>query len=198
MDEAGRGPWAGPVVAAAVVLRVRRVPARIDDSKRLTPAQRLRAYRLIVDHGDVGIGIVCAEEIDRHNILRASLLAMQHAVQDLPAPPDLILVDGPIAPPTALPCWPLVHGDQRSYLIGCASITAKVLRDRLMAFYHGVLPHYRFDRHKGYGTALHAVRLRQFGPSTLHRLSFKPVMEAVAALQVPASHEPLATELVPA
>lgn len=180
VDEAGRGPWAGPVVAAAVILRTSRLPARIDDSKRLTAAQRARAFRVILDRAEVGVGIVCAEDIDRGDILRATGLAMQQAVQHLPLTPDLILVDGPTAPPLASPCWPLVHGDQRSYVVGCASIVAKVVRDGLMEFYHRLAPQYAFNRHKGYGTSLHAERLHAFGPSIFHRYSFRPVQEVLA------------------
>lgn len=177
VDEAGRGPWAGPVVAAAVILRTFRLAVRIDDSKRLTDAQRTRAFGVILDHAEVGFGIVCADDIDRGDILRATGLAMQQAVLDLPRTPDLILVDGPTAPPLASPCWPLVRGDQRSYVVGCASIMAKVLRDRLMAFYHTLAPQYAFNQHKGYGTSLHAERLIAFGPSVFHRHSFRPVRE---------------------
>ncbi len=177
VDEAGRGPWAGPVVAAAVILRTPRLPVRIDDSKRLTPAQRARAFHVIRNHASVGFGIVCADEIDRRNILQATLLAMQQAMEDLPVPPELFLIDGPIVPRSAIPCRPVVHGDRRSYVIGCASIMAKVLRDRLMEFYHELAPHYALDRHKGYGTALHAQRLRLLGPSVFHRRSFRPVRE---------------------
>ena len=181
MDEAGRGPWAGPVVAAAVVLRTARLPVRIDDSKRLTAAQRERAFRAILDHADVGFGIVCADRIDRENILQATLSAMRDALDDLSMDLDLVVVDGPVAPPVDIPCWPLVRGDQRSYIIGCASIMAKVLRDALMDFYHGLMPRYAFNRHKGYGTALHAARLNAFGPSALHRQSFRPILEMIEA-----------------
>ena len=177
VDEAGRGPWAGPVVAAAVILRTPRLPVRIDDSKRLSPAQRERAFRVILERASVGFGLVCADEIDRRNILQASLLAMQHAIADLPVPPDLCLIDGPIVPRGAIPCRAVVHGDAHSYVIGSASIMAKVLRDHLMRFYHELAPDYALDRHKGYGTALHAQRLRAFGPSVFHRRSFQPVRE---------------------
>jgi ribonuclease HII len=177
VDEAGRGPWAGPVVAAAVILHRFPLAARIDDSKRLTSRERLQAFDVIQTHAAVGFGIACAEEIDRWNILRASTLAMQRAVEDLPRRPRLVLVDGPMTPPLPIPCYALVHGDQRNYLIGCASIMAKVLRDRLMAFYHDLEPDYAFSRHKGYGTALHAMRLKQFGVSVFHRRSFAPVRQ---------------------
>lgn len=187
VDEAGRGPWAGPVVAAAVILRQAPLPLRIDDSKRLTAAQRTRAFHAIVERAEVGIGIVCAEDIDRRNILQATLLAMQQAVEDLPRPPERVLIDGNAVPSIPIPCQAIVRGDQCCYVISCASIVAKVLRDRLMAFYHELVPQYAFHRHKGYGTALHTERLRVWGPSVLHRRSFRPVR---AALNV--SHDAVA------
>jgi len=166
-------------VAAAVVLRTRRLPVRIDDSKRLTRTQREAAFPVILEHAEVGIGIVCAEAIDQRNILRATLLAMQEAIQELPHPPDLVLVDGPQAPAVPMPCRPLIHGDQRSHVISCASIVAKVVRDRLMAFYHELDPRYAFNQHQGYGTLLHAMRLKTHGPSVFHRRSFRPVLDAL-------------------
>ncbi|MBI4340838.1 MAG: ribonuclease HII [Candidatus Omnitrophica bacterium] len=179
VDEAGRGPWAGPVVAAAVILPVARLPVRIDDSKRLTALQRARAFEVIAERAHVGFGIVCAEGIDRRNILHATLEAMRQAVCDLPSAPDAVLVDGHLAPPLEVPCYPIIRGDQRSYVIACASIMAKVLRDRLMTFYHDLDSRYAFDRHKGYGTSLHAQRLRVWGVSLFHRRSFAPVREAL-------------------
>lgn len=180
VDEAGRGPWAGPVVAAAVILRRSHLSVRIDDSKRLTARQRSRACDAILDHADVGFGIVCAELIDQQNILQATLCAMREAIHDLPMPADLVFVDGPHAPSLQIPCWPIIAGDRRSYVISCASIMAKVLRDRLMAFYHEMVPAYAFNQHQGYGTALHALRLRALGPSIFHRRSFKPVADALS------------------
>ena len=179
MDEAGRGPLAGPVVAAAVILRTRPRGVRIDDSKRLSPRQRERAYAAILQCADVGIGVASPEEIDRINILQASLLAMRRAILDLPALPDLFLIDGTCAPSTTVPCRTIIHGDHLSTVIGCASIVAKVIRDGLMRFYHGLLPEYGFDEHKGYGTPLHTERLQQFGPSILHRRTFAPVHDAL-------------------
>src|SRR3989338_6314344 len=181
VDEAGRGPWAGPVVGAAVVLphgwgsRRARLPVRIDDSKALTARQRDRAFECILRCAQVGVGLACAEEIDQRNILQATLLAMARAIGDLPIHPELILVDGPAAPHVEIPCWPVIHGDAVSRVIACASIVAKVTRDRLMRFYHRLLPHYAFDEHKGYGTSRHRLALTQWGPSLLHRLSFRPV-----------------------
>lgn len=193
VDEAGRGPWAGPVVAAAVLLPASRTRSlthtphlshvRIDDSKRLSPRQRLWAYQAIVKDAVVGVGIVPADVIDTDNILQATFRAMQQAVADLSRQPELILVDGPHAPNLPMPCWPIIDGDQRSYPIACASIVAKVTRDALMTFYHRLFPHYRFDHHKGYGTALHARRLARWGPSLLHRMSFQPVSRLFTDLQ---------------
>lgn len=180
VDEAGRGPWAGPVVAAAVILQHTPIPARVDDSKRLTPRQRLRAFQAILECAEVGFGIVSASDIDRRNILQATLMAMREAVHGLPVPSaECVLVDGPIAPAVPMPCRPIIRGDQCSLSIACASIMAKVLRDRLMAFYDRLYPHYHFRRHQGYGTALHARQLRLHGPSILHRRSFRPVADAL-------------------
>lgn len=181
VDEAGRGPWAGPVVAAAVILRRKRLPVAIDDSKRLTARQRLRAFPVIARYADVGFGIVSSEEIDRRNILQATLLAMQDAVRNLPSVPDLVLVDGVSVPLLSVPCRAIVRGDQHEYVISCASIMAKVLRDSLMSFYHELLPSYAFNQHKGYGTALHARRLAECGPCVFHRHSFRPVRDWLPA-----------------
>ena len=173
-----------------MILRTTPLPVRIDDSKRLTAAARARAWAVILEQADVGFGIACAAEIDRSNIQAATLLAMQRAVEDLSVPPDVVLVDWPVAPSLAFPCWPFIRGDQRSYAIACASIAAKVLRDRLMAFYHTLEPRYGFHRHKGYGTALHTVRLRRFGPSLFHRRTFRPVAEAILdRLRSSSSHD---------
>lgn len=178
IDEAGRGPWAGPVVAAAVILPRKTLPyVRIDDSKRLSARQREQAFDVILQHAEVGFGIVCARTIDQRNILQATFLAMQQAVRDLPSPADCALVDGNQAPALGIPCRAIVRGDSRSTVIACASIMAKVLRDRLMHFYHELDGRYYFDRHKGYGTALHRHCLRQWGASCFHRRSFAPVRE---------------------
>ena len=181
VDEAGRGPWAGPVVAAAVVLSATPLRVRVGDSKRLTGLQRERAFEAIMASADVGIGIVPAPVIDRDNILQAALAAMRRAVADLRVAPDLVMVDGPLAPPVTMPCWPVVRGDQLSRAIGCASIVAKVLRDALMTFYDELYPAYGFHQHKGYGTSLHAKRLALHGPSPLHRRSFQPVRNITEA-----------------
>ena len=164
-------------MAAAVLLRRINLPVRIDDSKRLTARQRAQAFRVIQDNADVGFGIVCCDVIDQRNILRATLDAMSLALEDLPATPELVLVDGTMTPPSPLLCLALVRGDQRNYVISCASIMAKVLRDSLMTFYDRLLPHYGFKRHKGYGTRFHAQQLQRHGPSCFHRRSFRPVRD---------------------
>lgn len=191
VDEAGRGSWAGPVVAAAVILSRRPVRARTGDSKLLTPRQRERAYEAILaSSADIGIGIVSAPAIDRLNILNANRLAMRQAVAALAQAPELVLIDGNDAPGVDAPSWMIVNGDRRSPSIGCASIIAKVTRDRLMRFYHRLYPAYGFHVHKGYGTAVHAERLRAHGPCLLHRESFAPVAAARAAV-LAAAAEPL-------
>jgi ribonuclease HII len=194
VDEAGRGPWAGPVVAAAVILPTPLRHVRIDDSKRLSRLQRERAFEAILQRARVGVGIVCAEEIDRRNILQATLAAMAQAVGQLRPAPGLVLVDGALAPPLSMACRPIIGGDGRYGVIACASIVAKVVRDRLMAFYHELFPSYAFIRHKGYGTSLHAERLAALGPSLLHRHSFKPVQ---AALIVSRDAGPPDADLIP-
>lgn len=178
VDEAGRGPWAGPVVAAAVILHNPRkiLEVRIDDSKRLSARQRQLAYRVILRNATIGVGIVPADVIDEDNIRQATLQAMVHAVADLAATPAIVLVDGNDPPPLqGIPCWTIVDGDRLSYPIACASIIAKVTRDRLMTYYHRLFPAYGFSRHKGYGTDLHQRSLQEHGPSFLHRMTFAPV-----------------------
>lgn len=180
LDEAGCGPWAGPVVAAAVVLRRRRFHVRIDDSKLLTPRQRERACEAIGDAADVGIGIVSHAIIDRDNILQAARRAMHEALLDLGCAPDFLLIDGRAAPWADLPHRTLVRGERQSLSIACASIVAKVMRDRLMRFYDRLFPEYGFAQHKGYGAPQHLASLRAHGPSPLHRLSFRPIAELLS------------------
>ncbi|MDF1614684.1 ribonuclease HII [Desulfurivibrio dismutans] len=176
-DEAGRGPLAGPVVAACVVLPEGCQASRFRDSKQLKPELRCELAAEIVALPGVywGVGVVVAADIDRLNILQASLLAMQHAVADLAIRPDFLLIDGKHQLPLALPQQALVQGDSRSASIAAASIIAKVRRDEIMAEYHLRYPQYNFHRHKGYGTADHLRLLRQHGPCPIHRRSFKPV-----------------------
>ena len=172
VDEVGRGPLAGPVVAAAVILREYDFSAKIDDSKRLSALQRQRAYEEISDKAYIGIGIVPEDIIDSINIYRATILAMETAVLDLSRRPDLILIDGNIRLKFSCRQLSIVGGDRKSLSIASASIIAKVTRDRLLRFYHEIFPVYGFDRHKGYGTKRHIAALRERGMSPVHRRSF--------------------------
>lgn len=179
-DEAGRGPLAGPVVAAAVILPVSCPYQQFQDSKKLSARRRRELYNVLADMGAmVGVAVVSAAEIDRLNILQASLLAMKQAVADLPAVPDFLLVDGRSAVPVPLPQQALVGGDSRSASIAAASIVAKVTRDELMDQYHQEYPQYNFSRHKGYPTAEHRRIIARIGPCPIHRQSFRPVRECL-------------------
>lgn len=169
---------AGPVVAGGVILL--RLPSGvlIDDSKRLSSAAREAAFSEIVPHAAVGIGFATPEEIDRLGIHRACHLAMLRALRRLPVQPDLVLVDGPWVPDGCLSkAVPIVGGDARSLHIACASIVAKVVRDRMMRALDRILPAYGFQRHKGYGTPEHLKALREIGASNVHRFSFRPVRD---------------------
>ena len=178
LDEAGRGPLAGPVVAAAVVLPPKGKWTGVDDSKKLSPAQRENIFPLLLEKAlGVGVGIVEAQEIDRLNILQASLKAMQLAVEKLPLPPDFLLIDGIHALRLPLPQQTIPKGDQRCLSIAAASIVAKVTRDRLMTAYHDQYPQYNFARHKGYGTKEHLQAIRKYGCCPLHRQSFRTIYQ---------------------
>lgn len=181
IDEAGRGPLAGPVVAAAVIL-----PADFDlpgltDSKKLSPRQRERLFPLIRQQAvAVGLGLAAADEIDRRNILQATLLAMSLAVQRLRVPADFLLIDGITPVPLSTPQRTLKQGDSRSLSIAAASIIAKVVRDRMMEGYERRHPGYGFAAHKGYGCASHLAAIAALGPSPLHRRTFRGVREHCA------------------
>lgn len=177
VDEAGRGPLAGPVVAAAVVLDANRIPCGIGDSKALTAKRRERLYDELLDCAQVGVGEASVGEIDRINILRASHLAMIRAVDALPIRPGLVLVDGNMAPDWAWPCETLVGGDASCLSVAAASIVAKVVRDRLMLRLHEAHPQYDWASNMGYGTVTHRAALARFGPTPHHRRSFRPVTE---------------------
>ena len=172
VDEAGRGPLAGPVVAAAVILNEFSFKNRIADSKRLTSISRQKAYEEILGKARIGIGVIGEKEIDRVNILRASLRAMELAVYDLGIKPDFVLVDGNRLPELPYRKLPIIDGESHSISIACASIVAKVTRDFIMSYYHRLYPDYGFSRHKGYGTKSHYSALKRFGPSPIHRRSF--------------------------
>ena len=175
MDEAGRGPLAGPVVASAVIVRDFSFSCRVDDSKIMTPGERLAAYGQILERCHVGVGIVGPENIDRINILQATLEAMRHAVLGLSAKPDCVLIDGQEAPKLPFLQIRVVNGDALSFSIACASVVAKVVRDSLMDYYDRVYPDYGFSRHKGYGTVVHLRALKRKGVCGIHRMSFKPI-----------------------
>lgn len=176
VDEVGRGPLAGPVVAAAVLLAAE-VPG-LADSKRLSHRQRLRLDAMIRAAGQVALGEASVAEIDRINILEATLLAMARAVAALAdrcGPPDLVLVDGNRAPPLVFPARAIIGGDASEPAISAASVVAKVARDAMMVDLCRADPRYGFAVHKGYGTAGHLVALALHGPSAAHRRSFAPV-----------------------
>ena len=175
-DEAGRGPLAGPVVAAAVVLAPDAIPDGLNDSKRLAAADRERLFKEIMASAAVAIAVASRSRIDRMNILRASLWAMARAACGLAPPPDHLLIDGRDIPP-GLPCRgeALIGGDGLSVSIAAASIVAKVTRDRLMTRLGSSFPDYGFERHMGYSTRAHFEALRVHGPCPHHRRSFAPV-----------------------
>ncbi len=177
VDEAGRGPWAGPVCAAAVILDQANIPAGLNDSKKLTEAKREALFPLIMASADVGVGLVSAQEIDEINILQATYLAMNRAVAALKSAPTLALIDGNRAPKLTCATQAIIGGDAKSLSIAAASIIAKVTRDRLMIAMDKTYPAYGFAKHKGYGTAFHAAALAQHGPCTEHRKSFAPIKE---------------------
>ena len=180
VDEAGRGPLAGPVVAAAVILDELHPVRGLADSKVLTAARRERLYDEICAKAlCLCIAEASVEEIDDLNILQATLLAMQRAVQGLRLLPKRVLVDGNRVPTLAMPVQAIVRGDATVAAISAASILAKVTRDRLCAALHAQHPLYGFDGHKGYATAAHLAALQRHGPCSAHRRSFAPVREAL-------------------
>ncbi len=178
IDEAGRGPLAGPVVAAAVILSDHFEIPGLTDSKKLSEKQRDRFYPQIREQAKaVGIGVAAAAEIDQINILQATLLAMRRAVSRLPVVPDYLLIDGITPLPLDIPQQTLKKGDSRSLSIAAASVVAKVVRDRIMYAFARQLPEYGLDRHKGYGTRQHRQAIAEFGPTRLHRKTFAGVRE---------------------
>ena len=180
IDEAGRGPLAGPVVAAAVILPSTFQDPDVTDSKKLSPKKREQLYHRIYSNAvSVGIGIVDPAEIDRINILQASLLAMNMAVKNLEPRPGFLLIDGTFCISSELPQQAIPKGDTLSISIAAASIIAKVSRDRLMRRYHHYYPQFDFPKHKGYPTRSHKEAIRKFGCSPIHRRSFKGVKEFI-------------------
>jgi ribonuclease HII len=182
IDEAGRGCWAGPVVAAAVILAPETVahPDRldgVDDSKQLSSAARVTGYQRVLEHAEaVGVGIVPAYMVDAFGILPATRLAMLTALLQLPCQPEALLIDAVTLPNLSLPQLALIKGDARSLTIAAASLVAKVTRDRLMENADRAYPAYGFAAHKGYGTTRHQHALRQHGPCPLHRRTFAPLL----------------------
>ncbi|MEY3081482.1 MAG: Ribonuclease [Pseudomonadota bacterium] len=180
IDEAGRGPWAGPVVAAAVVLDPKCIPDGLNDSKKLSEARRAALFEPIMASARVGIGIAEVDRIDRDNILQATLWAMAQALDQIGGV-ALALVDGNRAPALPCPVQNIIEGDAKSLSIAAASIIAKVTRDRIMVGHDQAYPGYGFARHKGYGTAMHQEALRRHGVTPLHRTSFAPIAALLAA-----------------
>ena len=179
-DEAGRGPWAGPVVAGAVILNPDDIPPGLNDSKKLTEAKRDTLFDVMNEWAEeerlyIGVGIADVERIDRDNILKASLWAMGEAVSHLTVRPRSVLVDGNKLPELPVPALALVKGDSRSLSIAAASIIAKVTRDRMMVELSEAFPAYKWASNKGYGTKDHQLALAEHGVTEHHRRSFKPI-----------------------
>jgi ribonuclease HII len=182
LDEAGRGPLAGPVVAAAVILPTRCRLAGVDDSKQVSEPERVRLYEVIVQRArGVAVGVATEQEIDHLNILEATRLAMCRALTSLTLQADYLLIDAVTLPALAIPSRAIIKGDTLSMSIAAASIVAKVTRDRMMVAYHRAYPQYNFRSHKGYGTEEHLLRLTQHGPCAIHRRTFAPVAQLFMA-----------------
>lgn len=195
-DEAGRGAWAGPLFAAAVILppeegALTPLLGRVDDSKRLTPRERGRLFTLIHGHAlAIGVSSVSAAEIDRVGVGLANQRALAEALAALAIRPDFVLLDFFTVPALAWPQRGVPHGDALSLSIAAASIVAKVTRDRWITMQDVVYPGYGFARHKGYGTAMHRTALVRLGPCALHRLSYAPVAKAATAISLGEHEEP--------
>lgn len=184
IDEAGRGPWAGPVVAAAVIIKSKTLGG-VDDSKKLDKEKREKLFEVIQERCIIGVGIVEPAEIDRLDILGATYLAMRIALENLPEKPDHAIIDGNRLPRN-LPCpaRTLIKGDAKSKSVAAASIIAKVTRDRIMQKLHEEFPHYGWDNNVGYGTRAHIEGLKKHGFTIHHRKSFAPVLEIVNQLEL--------------
>jgi ribonuclease HII len=177
-DEAGRGPLCGPVVAACVILDPKNLPEGLNDSKKMTPVQRDSLYLIIQEKAvSIGIGIIDEKKIDKFNILRSSIIAMTKAFQSIKPEPDFILIDGNRKLPLKIHQSTIIKGDSKCMSIAAASIIAKVIRDRIMMKLHTLYPEYKLAKNKGYPTKEHFFALSKFGPSKIHRRSFKPVKE---------------------
>jgi len=183
IDEAGRGPWAGPVVAAAVILDISCIPDGINDSKQCNRMQRETLFTAICACAHFAVGVASVEEIDTLNILQASLLAMQRAYEALPVKPAYALVDGNKLPKLPCPAQAIIEGDNLSLSIAAASIIAKVTRDRMMHELAQEHPYYGWESNAGYGTKAHQEGLRMHGITPHHRRSFRPIREMLEALE---------------
>ncbi len=173
VDEAGKGPLAGPVCAAAVILPKGMILEGVNDSKKLSEKKREKLFDVITESAvSYSIAYATVEEIEEINILNATMLAMKRAVEGLQVPADFAYIDGNRTPDLQIPCEYIIKGDARSMSIAAASILAKVSRDRLLLEYAKEYPQYCFEKHKGYGTKLHTDLIKEYGPSPVHRLSF--------------------------
>jgi len=178
VDEAGRGPLAGPVVAAAVILPKKCTLINLDDSKKITPEKRVIILEQIEKLAlATAVGVIDSALIDKMNILRAAILAMEKAVKHLDQRPDFLLIDGNVPTKIPIPQETIVKGDSRCCSIAAASILAKVTRDKIMNDYHLLYPHYNFMKNKGYPTKEHLEAIRRFGPSPIHRKTFRGVLK---------------------
>ena len=175
LDEAGRGPIAGPVVAAAVILDQKKIPTGIDDSKKLSNTQRKKLYFEIIKSSNVGIGIADVECIDSINILNATKYAMNLAGSMLSKKPNVLLIDGNFTINNQIKNVPIIGGDRKSLSIAAASIIAKYIRDEIMKKFEFIYPSFSFSKHKGYPTSLHISEIEKFGIIELHRKTFKPI-----------------------
>lgn len=177
VDEAGRGPLAGPVVAASVILSKNNTIHCIDDSKKLTEKKRVKLYNLIKENCvEYSIGVIGPEEIDEINILRATIKAMEISVNKLKNKPNFLLIDGNVRTSLLIPQEAIVKGDSKCLSIAAASIIAKVTRDKMMGELHKEYPDYNFKKHKGYPTKEHINAIKKYGPCPIHRRSFSGVL----------------------
>ena len=187
IDEVGRGPLAGPIIACAVIFSPKtkspKIPSKLRDSKKLSAKQREKYYQLFLKHPNIqwGIGKITEKTIDRINIYQATKLAMERAVHNLSRKivPGFLYIDGIMEINVSIPQKTMVRGDETIQLCAMASIIAKVTRDRFMMNYHKKYPHYGFNLHKGYGTRLHIAMLKKYGPCSIHRRSFSPINSLV-------------------
>ncbi len=176
VDEAGRGPLAGPVVACAAVIKENTFTAKIFDSKRLSFFARQKAFGEIIEKAHLGVGIVNRKIIDKKDILQATIIAIKEALDNLKIKPDYLLVDGKFKKDILpYPCQTVVGGDSLCLSIACASIVAKVLRDSLMSYYSALYPQYGFNRNRGYYTKEHIKAIKRYGITPIHRRSFRPI-----------------------